>query len=78
MNKGKRLIHCKECKRRRYCLRVSIPNHNFRWTCSKGHTWIIKGVTLDRINSVMEVIFLSRVKNLFERDDTFFREMKRK
>jgi len=47
MNKGLRLLYCKKCKRKRYCNRVSIPNYNFRYTCSKGHSWIIKGVTLE-------------------------------
>lgn len=78
MNKGKRFISCPECKRKRYCSNERIPNHNFRWTCSKGHSWIETGITVNRIASAMEDYLLPNIKTLFERDDIFFNELKRR
>ena len=78
MNKGLKLRFCKECGCKRFCSKISIPNHNYRFTCSKGHTWILVGITLERIESAMRETFNpERLKNLFERDDTFFRALKK-
>jgi len=79
MNKGKVLRTCEECKRKRFCTKVSIPGHNYRFTCSKGHIWIIKGITLERIESAMREHFTAeKLKGLFERDDIFFSELNRR
>lgn len=75
MNKGKRLVFCKKCNRKRFCTRIPIPGFNFRYTCSKGHSWEIEGVTAERVVAAMEEHLLPNIKNLFEREDTFFREM---
>lgn len=78
MNKGLKLRLCKECGRKRFCQRIRIPNHNFRHTCSKGHTWIIKGITLERIQSVMEETFTEdKLRGLFERDNAFYSALKK-
>lgn len=78
-NKGARLVFCKECKRKRFCIRISIPGYNFRYTCSKGHTWTIKGITAERVVAAMQdVINPEMVKNLFERDNAFYTEMRKK
>ena len=76
-NKGKRYILCKECKRKRYHSKVAIPDYNFKWTCSKGHSWIEIGITLNRINAIWQDIVGSRIKDLFERENVFYRALKR-
>lgn len=76
-NKGLRLMYCKECKRKRYCKKIPIPNYNFRYVCSQGHWWEIVGVTLERINAAWTDIIGPTIKNLFERNDTFYRSIKK-
>lgn len=77
-NKGLKLRLCRECKKKRYCKRESIPGYNFRITCSKGHTWTIVGITAERVASAMQDIFSSeRLAKLFDRDDLFYKTMKR-
>lgn len=78
MTKGKKLIYCKKCKRKRYCSKICIPNYNYQWTCSQGHTWIEIGITLNRINLIMEETLLPKMMELFNRDDTFYKELKNK
>ena len=75
MNKGKRLVFCKECNRRRFCIK-EIYNSKFRYTCSKGHIWIdnskcsqIIAIEIERISP--------KLMNLFERDDLFHRNLKK-
>jgi hypothetical protein len=78
MNKGLKLLFCKECNRKRYCRSIRIPGNNFRKECSKGHTWINKGVTLERISAIIQDTFSSdKLKHLFERDDSFFTKIRR-
>lgn len=78
MNKGFKLVFCKKCNRKRYCTRVPIPGHNFRWTCSKGHSWIIKGVTIERVISIMQdILNKETLESLFNRDNTFYQSLKR-
>lgn len=74
-NKGKRLVLCKKCKRKRFCTRVPIPGHNFRYTCNYGHSWEIEGVTVERIVSVMEEVLIPKLKGLFDRDDIFYKRL---
>jgi len=76
-NKDLKLRFCEKCKRKRFCKRERIPSHNFRLTCSKGHTWILKGITVERVMSVMEETFTrDKLKRLFDRDDTFYKSLK--
>jgi hypothetical protein len=77
-HKGKLLRFCRECKRKRYCTKISIPNHNYQYTCSKGHSWKIEGVTIERVYSALNSIFLPAVKDMFTRDDIFFKRLSRK
>jgi hypothetical protein len=77
MNKGKRLRFCKACDRKRFCSRVPIPGFNFKITCSKGHTWIIQGITAERLQAAFEEVMLPKIKDLFNRDDIFYRSIKR-
>ena len=77
MNKGLTLHFCKVCKRKRYFSKVPIPNHNYKWTCSKGHTFIAEGVTVERVMSVMNEFFSSeKMRNIFNRDDIFYKYIK--
>lgn len=76
--KGLKLRLCKECKKKRFCKRERIPGHNFRYTCSKGHIWVLKGVTAERVVSVMEEILTpEKLSSLFNRDNAFYKELKR-
>lgn len=75
-NKGKYLKLCPECKRKRYCTRVPVSGHNFRITCSKGHAWIIEGITVERLDAALCDVFSSdKLTELFNRDDVFYRKM---
>ena len=77
MNKGLVLRLCKECNKKRFCSKIPIPSHNYRFTCSKGHSWIIKGITLERIESAMKDTFSSdKLTSLFERDNVFYKRLK--
>lgn len=77
-NKNKQYITCKECKRKRYCSKIIIPDYNFRWTCSKGHSWIEIGITASRLALIMKEQLLPKIKNLFERNNAFFAALKNK
>lgn len=78
MNKGLTLRYCSECKRNRFCSRTRIPGVNFRYVCSKGHTWIIKGVTMERVHAALEENFNQlTLENLFNRNDTFYDLLKK-
>jgi hypothetical protein len=75
-NKGLRLVRCVECNRKRFCSRESIANYNFKYTCSKGHTWVIKGVTAERVVAAMKDTFTKeKLTGLFDRDDAFYKEL---
>jgi hypothetical protein len=77
-NKGLKLRFCKACNRNRFCKKEPIPDYNFKYTCSKGHAWILEGITLERITAVWADIVYPQIKNLFERDNIFYKELKRK
>lgn len=79
MNKGLKLLYCKVCKKKRFHSRVSIPNYNFRWTCSKGHSFVEVGVTLGRIDAATKDLFShKKLTELFDRDSVFYRVMEKK
>ena len=78
MNKGLKLRFCPQCNKKKFCSRIHIPGHNYRFTCNKRHTWVIKGITAERVVLIMqEVLTPEKVKSLFERDDIFYRSLKR-
>jgi len=77
MNKGKKLRLCKQCGRKRFCTRERVPGNTFKYTCSKGHIWVIEGLTLERVNLVTEDVIQGSLRNLFDRDDTFFKVLSR-
>lgn len=78
MNKGLRLLFCKKCNRKRFCKRIPIPNYNFRYTCSKGHSWEIEGITVERISAMWADIALPKIKDLFERQNAFYEAIRKK
>ena len=79
MNKGLRLLYCKECGRRRFHSKIVMADFRSKWTCSKGHSWIAAKFSLDTITNVMkEQLTPERLKGLFERDDTFYRELRKR
>jgi hypothetical protein len=78
VNKGLKLLFCKECNRKRFCSRIPIPGYYFKWTCSKKHSWIVIGMTLERVNAAIQDAFdVNKMKNLFDRDDIFWRRLKK-
>lgn len=78
MNKGLILKYCEQCKRKRFCSCISIPNHNFKYTCSKKHSWIIQGITFKNVDRHLKNIIVPKIKNLSEQDSTFFKQLKGK
>lgn len=75
MNKGKRLVFCKECNRRRFCVK-EIINSRFRYTCSKNHVWVDNSKFSQIIAIGIEQL-KPKLNSLFECDDTFFRALKK-
>lgn len=77
MNKGLKILFCKECNRKRYCKSIPIPGYNFKKICSQGHSWIIKGMTVERIDAALTDTFLPKISDIFSRDDAFYRQIKK-
>ena len=75
-NKGKRFIICPKCNRKRYCSFSPLPNGYRKIICSRGHEWIIKLSTLERVNNALVEQMLPRMLDLFNRDDIFFASLK--
>lgn len=76
-NKGKYFLFCKECDRKRYCQNIPIPNHNYKKICSRGHEWVIEGITVERLNSAMNSAFDSaKIADIFSRNDAFYARLK--
>lgn len=78
MNKGLTLRFCKECNKKRFCKRERIPGFNFRYTCSKSHSWTLKGVTLERVVEAQKDIVGRALEQLFNRDNAFYKQMIKK
>lgn len=78
MNKGKVLRLCKECGKKKFCTKVRIPGHNYRFECNKGHTWTIQGITAERVQAAIEDILLPKIKDIFERDNVFYTTLRKK
>lgn len=77
MNKGLVLRFCKECNKKKFCSKVPVPGTNYKFTCNKGHSWTIEGITAERISLAMQSVFTPEVvKSLFEKDDVFYKHMK--
>jgi hypothetical protein len=79
-NKGKRYFFCKECDRKRYVISIDIGMRNGHdleeRTCSKGHKWeVVVGPNTRIIKEEINRI-LPKLKELFERDDSFFANLK--
>ena len=78
-NKGKHYTVCPECKRKRYCITIKDKHPDWRkTTCSQGHTWEWKIGKIEQILKI-EMERLSKVlPNLFERDDMFYANLRKK
>lgn len=77
IRKGSRYITCPECKRKRYCISKPLPNYWKQWTCSKGHIWKIEYGNHEKIIAIEMERIIPKLKNLFEMDDMFYRNLKR-
>jgi hypothetical protein len=75
MNKCKRLVFCKECNKKRFCVR-EIINSKFRYTCSKNHVWVDNS-KIGQIIAIEIEQLRPKLLSLFERDDAFFRVLKK-
>ncbi len=76
-NKDKRYLNCPECGRRRYCADTYAHGYTFR-LCSKGHENKFKTpIPTQLINLEIERI-IPKLKTLFDRDDAFFKQLRRK
>jgi len=79
MNKGLRLLYCKECGRRRFHSKVVMADYRSKWTCSKGHSWISERFSVDTIDNVLkEQITPGLVEKLFNSDYAFYRELRKR
>lgn len=76
-NKGKKLKFCFQCNRKRYCSYVSLPDDYRKIICSKGHEWIVKLATTERIINILKETIVDKIGNLFDRDNIFFKHIKK-
>lgn len=74
MNKGLKLLFCKQCNKKRFCSKVVIPGTNYRYTCSQGHSWVQQGITAARVALALEEL-IPKIRKSFERDDMFYRRL---
>lgn len=77
-NKGKKLRFCEECKRKRFCYIESLGNARYRHTCSKNHIWVPLPSRTDEVIAIEIERLLPKIKDLFERDDIFYKHLKSK
>lgn len=79
-NKGKKYWHCPHCGRKRYIACIGIIRHDgYDWgvrECSKKHKWEVKVGPLQEIVKIELDRIIPRIKDLFNRDDTFLRNIK--
>lgn len=78
MNKGLKLRFCKECGRKRFCKSDRVTNYNLSYICSKGHHWIVETSRFDKINMMSADMVLPTIKELFNRDNIFFKMLRNK
>ena len=71
-----RIRICKQCGKKRRIYRTFKPDY-WIYRCSQGHQWEVKILRTEEIVQIMEDVFLAKVKNLFDRDDTFYKSIKR-
>jgi len=78
-NKGKKLVFCEKCKKKRYCTsRILLPARDYKkWTCSKGHEWDIRIGPLGQIISIEMDRLIQSIKENFFRNDTFYKYLRR-
>lgn len=79
MNKGLKLILCPTCKRKRFCsYRYLLPAREWtEWTCSKKHKWTVQVGKLSQIIAIELENVLPKLKDLFNRDDTFYTHLRK-
>lgn len=67
---------CPECRAKRYIYEDELTKDHRNYHCSKGHKWSVKRAHLDKIIELELETLGDRVKNLFERDDIFYKELR--
>jgi hypothetical protein len=72
---------CKECNKRRHVYHIASftkdGKHYKKYRCSKGHIWDNWVGPIGEIINIEIERILPKIKDLFERDDTFFAKLKR-
>lgn len=76
-----RIFKCKQCNRKRWIYDLghkTVGRETYHvWKCSKGHQWEVRILRTEEITMIMESVMRDKVKNLFDRDDTFYKSIKR-
>ena len=71
---------CKECNRKRriFDLGYRHPGNDtyHMFECSQGHKWEYKISKTEEVSLIMKKFFEDKVRNIFDRDDTFFKSIK--
>jgi len=68
---------CKECKTKRRIFYLGSRGDYRKYRCSKGHTWEVEILGTEKIAGIMQEVMLKHIKNIFERDDTFYKNLKK-
>ena len=76
-NKGKLLKYCPECKKKRFCT-WNWGLHRKDWVCSKGHKWAMPELPLEKIMRAEIDAITPKLKTLFNHDDAFFKNVRRR
>ncbi len=72
-----RIYLCKECGVKRWIFDLGTNNKYHKYSCSKGHTWSEEVLTAEKIVNIMQDVFKDNIGKLFDRDDTFYKSIKR-
>lgn len=76
-----KIFICKQCNRKRWIYDLGYKKTGLDtyhvWECSKGHHWENKILRTEEIVNIMKEVFVDNVKNLFDRDDIFYKSIRR-
>jgi len=80
MNKGKKLVVCEECGKKRFCTRKGTTlegKHYTVITCSKGHTWQFRTLNIELANQVLQAIYLPAVREMMNSNSVLYTRLMR-
>lgn len=77
MSKKYRIYLCKQCGVKRHIFYVGSRGPYRVFKCSKGHVWENKTLSTQEIMNIWDQTF-NNIKSLFDRDDIFYKSIKRR